>query len=124
MSAGSPRKVTIDGVTFNVTGDANISLTPRTEKEAIPHSGGNMIKRTLASGSAEAVKLTLTPSEYGVLEAQADGSGNISMSYEMADGSSFKTVGEVKLGAYQTEDSSCEIELLTSTGVWENFSAS
>ena len=124
MSAGSPRGAKVDGVPYVVTGDADISLNPRNVKESIPHSGGNMIKRTIESGHAEAVKLTLTPSEYDILRAQADEIGDIPLSYEMADGSSFKTVGEVNLGTYSTADSFAEVELLTSTGIWEVFAAS
>jgi hypothetical protein len=124
MSAGSLLNATVDGISYNVTGDANISLTPRIEKESIPHSGGNMQKRTIMSAQAEAVKFTLRPSEYDVLRSQADETGDIPLSYVMADGSSFKTIGEINLGPYQTEDSSCECIFLTSTGQWEVFSAS
>ena len=124
MSAGSIRKVTVDGIPYNAAADANIALNPRTEKEGIPHSGGVMIKRTTASAQAEAVKLILKPSEYDILESQSQATGDIPMSYTLADGSSFKTVGEIMLGAYQSDDSSCEIVMMTSTGIWENFSAS
>ena len=124
MSAGSVRSVKIDGIPYNAAADANIALNPRIEKEPIPHSGGNMIKRTLAPAMAEAVKLILTPSEYDVLESQNAAIGDIPMSYEMADGSSLKSEGETNLGQYMTDDSSCEIQMLTSTGIWEIFSAS
>lgn len=124
MSAGSPRGANIDGVPYVVTGDADISLNPRIVKESIPHSGGNMQKRTIESGHAEAVKLTLTPAEYDILRAQADAIGGIPLSYVMADGSSFKTVGEVNLGPYSSNDSFAEVEFLTSTGVWDIFAAS
>ncbi len=122
MSAGSLRKVTIDGIPYNVAADANVALNARLEKESIPHSGGNMTKRTTAAAMAEAVKLIVTPSEYNVLEGQSEADGDIPLSYEMADGSSFKTQGEVNLGPYQTDDSSCEVTFLTSTGNWEIFS--
>lgn len=124
MSAGSLRKVTIDGIPYNVAADANVALNARLEKESIPHSGGNMTKRTLAAAMAEAVKLIVTPSEYNVLEGQAEADGDIPMSYEMADGSSFKSQGEINLGPYQTDDSSCEVTFLTSTGEWEIFAES
>lgn len=124
MSAGSLRKVTIDGIPYNVAADANVALNDRLEKESIPHSGGNMTKRTLAAAMAEAVKLIVTPSEYDVLRNQAQGDGDIPLSYEMADGSSFRTQGEVNLGPFQTDDSSCEVTFLTSTGEWEIFSES
>lgn len=122
MSAGSIKKATVDGIPFNVAADANIALNPRVEKEPIPHSGGNMIKRTLAGAIAEAVKFILTPSEYDVLRGLADGEGDIPMAYDMADGSSIKSQGQVMLGPYQSDDSSCEVQYLTSTGEWEIFS--
>ncbi len=124
MSAGSVRGVNIDGIPYNAAADANIALNPRIEKEPIPHSGGNMIKRTIVGAMAEAVKMILTPSEYDILEVQAADQGVIPMSYVMADGSSIKSEGEVNLGQYMTDDSSCEVQMLTSTGIWEIFSAS
>ena len=124
MSAGSVRKANLYGVPWNVAADASISLNPRIEKEPIPHTGGNMIKRTTVGAMAEAIKLIVTPSEYDILEGLVASTGSDSQSYDMADGSSLKTVGEVNLGPYVTEDSSCEVQVLTSTGVWEIFSAS
>lgn len=122
MSAGSLRKVTIDGLPYNVAADANVALNARLEKESIPHSGGNMTKRTLGAAMAEAVKLIVTPSEYDVLESQSVGTGAIPLAYEMADGSTFRTQGQINLGPYQTDDSSCEVQFLTSTGDWQIFS--
>lgn len=124
MSAGSIRGATVDGIPYTPAADASISLNPRLVKESIPHSGGNMQKRTFESGHAESIKFILTPSEYAILRSQSEDIGDIPLSYLMADGSSLKTVGEVNLGPYVSDDSSCEVEFLTSTGVWEVFSAS
>lgn len=121
MSAGSLRGVTIDGIPYSAAGDADIALNPRVEKESLPHSSGNMIKRTLVPANAEGVKLSLTPAEYVTLKGQDEEGGVIPLSYDMADGSSMKTQGETNLGPYQTGDSVCEIQLLTSTGEWEIF---
>ena len=122
MSAGSIRKATVDGIPFNVAADANIALNARKEKESIPHSGGNMTKIVLGAAMAEAVKFIVTPSEYDVLRSIANGEGDIPMSYDLADGSSMKTQGQINLGPYQSDDSSCEVQYLTSTGEWEIFS--
>ena len=124
MSAGSPRKATVDGIPYNVAADANISLNPRIVKESIPHSGGNMQKIMTEPGHAEAVKLILTPSEYDVLRGQHEELGDKPLSYTMADGSVLRTVGVINLGQYSTEESSCEVEFLTSTGEWEIFAVS
>ncbi len=124
MAAGSLRGVKVDGISYNATADGNIALNDRIEKESIPHSGGNMQKRTIVAAMAEAVKLTLKPSEYDIIRVQAAGIGDIPLSYEMADGSSIKTTGEITLGPYQTDDASCEVMFLTSTGIWDIFAVS
>ena len=77
MAAGSITGVKVDGIPYNATADANIALNDRIEKESIPHSGGNMQKRTIVAAMAEAVKLTLTPSEYDTLKAQTAAIGDI-----------------------------------------------
>ena len=124
MASGSLREAKIDGIPFNVAADANVALTTRVEKEAVPHSGGNAIKETLVSGSVEAVKLIVTPSEYDVLLNIAGNPDVIPMSVALRDGSVLRSEGTIKLGPYQSEDFSCEVEFLTTTGIWENFSAS
>lgn len=119
MASGSLRGAKIGGVPFFVAADANIALTTRVEKEAVPHSGGNAIKETLVSGSVEAVKLIVTPSEYEVLLSISEDPNDISMSVTLRDGSAYRSQGSAKIGPYQSEDNSCEVEFLTSTGIWE-----
>ncbi len=121
---GSVRGASVDGIPYNVTADANIALNDRIEKESIPHSGGNMQKITIMAANAEAVKFTLTPSEYATLRSQGSGLEDIPLSYTMADGTVSRTSGTITLGPYQSEDNSCEVQFLTSTGVWEIFAAS
>lgn len=123
MASGSLREAKIDGFSFNVTADANIALTARVEKEAVPHSGGNALKETLVSGSIEAVKLTVSPSEYDVLRSLSENPEDIPLSVALRDGSVLRSQGTVKLGPYQSEDFSCEVEFLTSTGLWDVFAA-
>lgn len=121
--SGSIRKVLLDGLSFNAAGDANVAKTPVVEKEAVPHSGGNMIKRTKASGNVESVKLLCTPTEYETLEGIADGLGSFPMSYEMADGSVWRTSGTVSLDNYESEEHSVEVTMIPETGTWELFAA-
>jgi hypothetical protein len=83
-----------------------------------------MIKRTIVSNQAEAIKYILRPSEYDFLRAQSKEQGVKDLSYQMADGSNITTTGEITLGPYQTEDSSCEVVFLTTTGEWDIFAAS
>jgi hypothetical protein len=124
MSAGSVIGSKVNGIPYNVAADANVSLIDRLEKEGVPHSGGVMIKRTIVSNQAEAIKYILRPSEYDFLRGQVSETGDKDLSYQMADGSNITTTGEVTLGPYQTEDSSCEVTFLTTTGEWDIFAAS
>jgi len=123
-AAGSIRGANIDGIPYNVAADADISLNNREEIESVPHSGGNMQKVTIVAGNAEAVKLIVTSAEYDTLRQQAAGLEDIPLSYTEADGSVYRTVGRVMVGARQTNESSCEVQFLTSTGNWEIFAAS
>lgn len=121
--SGSIRKVLIDGRSFNAAADGNFAKTPKLEKEAVPHTGGNMIKHTRASGNVESVKLIATPVEYDVLETLADRLTSFSMSYEMADGSVWRSEGTIMLDNYESEEHSVEITMIPATGTWSLFAA-
>lgn len=121
--SGSPRGVSVDGIPYNVAGDANIAQNPREETESQPHSGGNMQKVTLMPANAEGIKLILDVSEYNVLVGQTQGLDPITLTYTTRDGSVFTTTGRVTLGAYQSEDKSCEITMTSVLGKWEPFAA-
>ncbi len=120
-TTGSIRKVLIDGFSFNAAADANFAKTPQIEKEAIRHSGGNATKVTLASGNVESMKLICTPVEYSILEGKAEDNSGFSMSYEMADGSVWRTSGAIVLGNFESEEHSVEITMIPSTGKWDLF---
>lgn len=121
--SGSIRKVLIDGLSFNAAADGNFAKTPKIEKEPVRHSGGNMVKVTLASGNVESVKLICTPAEYNILEGKADEQGEFAMSYQMADGSVFRTSGFIMLGNYESEEHSVELTMTPSSGSWDLFAA-
>lgn len=121
--SGSIRKVLLDGLSFNAAADGNFAKTPRLEKEAVVHSGGNMFKHTKMSGNVESGKLICAPAEYVVLEGLADGLSSFPMSYEQADGSVWRTEGTISLDNYETEENSVEITMMPSTGTWELFAA-
>jgi hypothetical protein len=121
--SGSIRKVLLNGLSFNAAADGNFAKTPKLEKEAVPHSGGNMIKHTRASGNVESAKLICTPTEYETLEGLADSLDPFSMSYEMADGSVWRTEGTIMLDNYESEEHSVEVTMIPLTGTWELFAS-
>jgi len=121
--SGSIRKVLIDGLSFNAAADGNFAKTPKLEKEATPHSGGNMIKVTRMSGNVESVKLITTPTEYETLETLADRATSFPMSYEMADGSVWRSDGAISLANFESEEHSVELTMIPATGTWDLFAA-
>ena len=121
--SGSIRKVLIDGLSFNAAADGNFAKTPKVEKEPVRHSGGNMIKVTLASGNVESVKLICSPAEYDILQGKADEQDSFAMSYEMADGSVWRTSGAIMLDNHESEENSVEITMIPETGTWDLFAA-
>lgn len=123
MASGSNRGAKINGLPFQIFGDANVAFTPRVEKESLAHSGGNATKETLVAGSATGIKLVAPPTQYKILEGLV-GERGIPLSVEMRDGSVRRTTGEIKLGDWMTEDFSCEVEFLTDTGEWTLSAAS
>jgi hypothetical protein len=120
--SGSIRKVLIDGLSFNAAGDGNFAKTPKLEKEAVPHSGGNSFKHTKMSGQVESGKLICTPTEYDTLEGIADRLTTYPMSYEMADGSVWRTDGQISVDNYESEENSVEITMMPALK-WELFAA-
>lgn len=119
-NSGSPRRVTIDGVTYNVAADANFSQTPPVTTEGVKHSGGTMMKQTQEVGQVESVTLILTGSQNASLEEQAKRTGNYPMSYEDASGDVYRAVGMINLDNRETEENRRDITLIPD-GDWRPF---
>lgn len=122
-TSGSIRKASIGGINFNVAADANASRTPEVQKEAIRHSGGNMIKSTLMHGNVESLTLICTPSEYASLNALAKEIGSIPLSYTLADGSAWVCSGEISLDNYESEENRVDVTMMPELGIWDLFAA-
>jgi len=121
--AGTPRRFTVASVTYNVAGDANFSKTPEVTTEGIRHTGGTMIKRTLAVGQVEGVKLIVTAAEYSRLALVSKRKTNYPMSYELAAGDVYRAVGQISLGNYESENNTVEITAIPD-GEWKEFLSS
>ena len=120
MASGSVRKLTLDGVTFNVAADANIAMTPESEVEAIRHSGGNSFKITKMPAQAEGAKLILSDAEYDTLKTIAKKT-TINMSYTKQDGSVWVCQGMISAGNYESEENSCEVTMFPESAEWTLF---
>lgn len=118
--SGTPRRVTLDGVTYNVAADANFSQTPPVEKEGVRHTGGTMMKSTLAVGQVESVTLIVTSAQNAQLEELLQRNVNFPMSYELASGDVYRSVGQINLDNRETEENRRDATLIPD-GDWVPF---
>ena len=120
--SGTPRKVTLDGQTFNVASDANFAQTPAETTEGVRHTGGTMFKTTLNVENLESVTLITTGQEYEDLKSLGKRDINFSMSYELASGDVYRAVGHINLDNRESEENRVDIVMIPD-GAWEPFLA-
>ena len=118
--SGTPRKVTLDGETFNVAADANFSQTPGRTKEGVRHTGGTMMKDTLEVENVESVTLVVTGDQFESLKEKRNRDANFPMSYELASGDVYRAVGGINLDARESEENRVDITMIPD-GEWEPF---
>ena len=119
-SSGTPRRVTLDGVTYNVAFDANFAQTPGVLNEGVRHTGGTMMKKTLQVGQVESVTLIVTSSQNEQLIALSNRTVNFPMSYELASGDVYRAVGQINLDNRETEENRRDVTLIPD-GDWQPF---
>ena len=124
-TVGTPRKVTLDGITFDVMADTNISeVGSQFENEPVPTSGRTMKKMTRRSKAAESVTLACNGDERQVLEELDERTENFSMSYELASGDVFRAVGFIVFENRETEETRATIQMHPAQdNKWEPFIA-
>lgn len=120
--SGTPRKVTVDGETFNVAADANFAQTPGRTNEGVRHTGGTSFKSTLNVENVESVSLIANGTQFKSLKALVKRNVNYSMSYELASGDVYRAVGKITLDNRETEENRVDITMIPD-GEWEEFLA-
>lgn len=122
--SGSIRKLIIDGISYTVAADANFAKTPKYAKEGIATSGDNMIKFTKQHGSVESVTVVASSDEFETLETVRDSLEEITMSYTLADGSSYTAPGSIHIDNYESEEGRVDLMLIpTDPDGWQRFAA-
>lgn len=118
---GSLRKVTLDGTTFDVFSDTNISETGSAyENEGIPTSGRTMRKMTKRIQVRENVVIACNGEEREIIEELADRLDDFPMSYETAGGDVYRTVGFINFDNRETENEKATIKMIP-RDKWEPF---
>lgn len=112
-TVGTPEKVTLDGITFDVMGDANFSaIKGRFENENVPTSGKNVQKKTARSQNVESVTLQCNAEEAELLKELSERKSAFPMSYETAAGDVFRSNGGINFGSHETESGTATVTLL------------
>lgn len=124
--SGTPRKVTLDGLTYDVAADTNITinLSPF-EKEGVPTSGRTMFKMTNRVPTAESIPLIADPVEQDTVRQLAERLDSFPMSMTLADGSVYTTVGQINFENVETEENRASIIMIPdqSVGAWQLFAS-
>lgn len=118
---GSFVKVVLNGHTFRVAADANVSRTPSAfTNEAIATSGGNVRKMIKRVEEWEGVTLFANGDEAEDLASMTEGLPDITMSGTNAAGDTYRSTGWINFDKHTSEDGKAEIKMMPRTG-WEPF---
>lgn len=122
-NVGTVRKILIDGVSYDLMMDINITfLFSKYEIEAQPTTGKTLFKRTKRNENMESVALATNPSEMVDLRDKANSLADKTFSVELADGSIFKATGQINFENYESESGKTTLQLLPN-GEWTPFLA-
>jgi hypothetical protein len=120
---GAIRKVTLDGITFNVFADANIKeVGSAWENSDIPTSGRTMRKMVKRSEKREGCVLACNGAERDILKELSERTTDYTMSYETAAGDVYRCTGWIDFEARETEENRAAITMWPRES-WEAFLA-
>jgi len=112
-NTGTLRKVVIDGVTYDVFGDTNITFNrTKFEIEGQATTGNTMYKMTRRVPTIESVGLATTPAEMETLKSKSEGLADITLSVELADTSVYKATGRINFESYESETGKSTIVMI------------
>lgn len=125
-NSGTPRKVTLDGLSFSVPGDANITLNfSAYETEGIPTTGETMYKMTLRIPTAEGIDLIVNAADEDRLHKLSERLDSFPISITLASGATYKTTGKIKYEKVETQENKATIVVIPNKSVngWTKFIA-
>lgn len=110
---GTIRKVTLDGVTFDVFADTNINeVGGKYESSAIATSGRNMHKMIKRVEERTGITLATNGAERDVLKELSERNTDFSMSYETAGGDIYQATGWIEFESRETEENKSSIKMM------------
>jgi hypothetical protein len=112
-NSGTIRSLTIDGVTYDVPADINITFNISSfEIEGIATTGRTMFKMTKRVPTQEGIVLMTSPADADNLKEKSESLADKTFSVELADGSIFKTSGKFNYENWETEENRSTIVII------------
>lgn len=122
-TSGSIRKLTIEGISYDVAADANFSEDfSGYENEREATSGASMLRKTKKVQMLEGVVLKTNAQERIQLNSFAAEIEDIKISYTNANGDEYKCNGSINIESNETESNRTTISVSASTA-WTPFPA-
>jgi len=111
--SGSIKKCLLDGISFKVMADANISeVHSEYENENVATSGDSFIKKTKRSQNREGLVLACNAEESETLKELSERTDPFPMSYTTADGKTWRSSGGIEFENRETEENRATVQLL------------
>lgn len=121
--SGTLRRVILDGTTFDVMADTNVTeMGGAFENEGVPTSGRNMKKMTRRVETREGVVIACNGTEREILKELSERTTDFPMSYETAAGDVYRSVGWIEFENRETEENRATIQMHPRID-WESFIA-
>lgn len=111
-SVGTPKKIAINGVTYDMPADAKFSYNPSLfDIEAQQTTGDALFKYTKRSPIVE-IELSVTPAQLMKIKDVSNTAADATFSNTLADGSVFKATGRLKLDNYEGDSGKIKITMI------------
>lgn len=118
---GAIRKVTLDGMTFDVFGDTNIKeVGGKYENTAVVTSGRNLRKMMKRVEERDGITIAANGQERDLLKELSERTTDFPMSYQTASGDTYKTTGWIEFESRETEENKATIKMIP-RDTWHSF---
>ncbi len=112
---GTVKRVNIEGVPYDVPADINITFNRSGFTiEAIATNGKTINKYIRRVQTMESIPLMTAPAEMEELNSVAETLADVTLSVELADGSSYKTTGRINFESYESEEGRSAVTFIPS----------
>jgi len=125
-NSGTIEKFTLNGVTYDVPADINITFNRSSfEIEGVATSGRTMFKMTRRVPTMEGIVLITDASEAEALKDVAESLADATIAVTLVDGTVYRTTGKINYESWETEENRSTITVIPANtkNAWTPFIA-